>query len=91
VGDLDGDGSPEVVVGADDARVWAWHADGTPVAGWPRAMTMSVKGAPLLANLDDDPRPEVAAADLGGVIRKWNVDSIAYQLPVYLPLVTRGR
>jgi LruC domain-containing protein len=91
VGDIDGDGDLEVVAGSDDARLWAWHADGTPVDGWPQAMNLSVKGAPLLVNLDDDPTLEVAAADLSGLIRKWQVGAVAYQLPVYLPLVTRGR
>ena len=44
VGDLDGDGSPEVVEGTAEAygsvpsttaRVHAWRADGQPVPGWP--------------------------------------------------------
>ncbi|MFA5890442.1 MAG: S8 family serine peptidase [Actinomycetota bacterium] len=26
---------PEVIVGSWDGHVYAWHADGTPVAGWP--------------------------------------------------------
>ncbi|MFH1844405.1 MAG: C25 family cysteine peptidase [bacterium] len=29
VGDVDGDGSPEVVVNTLDGRTWVWHADGT--------------------------------------------------------------
>src|SRR5205823_4209882 len=37
LGNLDGsaDGSLEIVIGAADRHVYAWHADGTPVAGWP--------------------------------------------------------
>lgn len=33
--DLDGDGVEEVVMAADDGRVYAWNGDGTPVPGWP--------------------------------------------------------
>ncbi|MBK5287762.1 MAG: VCBS repeat-containing protein [Acidimicrobiia bacterium] len=34
-GDLDGDGHPELVGAALDRHVYAWHGDGTPVAGFP--------------------------------------------------------
>jgi len=34
-GDLDGDGVEEVVMAADDGRVYAWNGDGTAVPGWP--------------------------------------------------------
>ena len=35
LGDLDGDGKLEVVVAAADRHVYAWHADGSPVDGFP--------------------------------------------------------
>ena len=35
LGDLDGDGTLEVVVAAMDRHVYAWHHDGEPVAGFP--------------------------------------------------------
>src|SRR5206468_4737347 len=37
LGNLDGsaDGSLEIIIGATDRHVYAWHADGSPVAGWP--------------------------------------------------------
>ncbi len=35
VGDLDGDGTLEIVAAGADRHVYAWHADGTTVAGFP--------------------------------------------------------
>lgn len=35
LGDLDGDGHLEIVAAALDRHVYAWHADGSPVAGFP--------------------------------------------------------
>lgn len=35
LGDLDGDGDLEIVVAAMDRHVYAWHHDGSPLAGFP--------------------------------------------------------
>ena len=35
VGDIDGDGSPEIVAAAADRHLYAWHANGSAVAGFP--------------------------------------------------------
>lgn len=40
-GDLDGDGAPEVIVPCSAGQVYAWHADGTPVPGWPVSLPES--------------------------------------------------
>lgn len=58
IGDLDGDGSPEVIEGTAEAygsspsmtgRVYAWDARGRSVAGWPVAPTgLAVDSIPLV-------------------------------------------
>ena len=35
VADLDGDGTPEVAVGAIDGKLYVWHSNGTRAAGFP--------------------------------------------------------
>ena len=72
VGDVD-PATPglEIVVGALDGRVYAWHADGTPVAGFPASTNSKDTGTrsgaelittPTLAELDGTPGLEIVVA-----------------------------
>ncbi len=67
IGDIDGDGRLEAVVGGgnfynnpDGNKVFAWHLDdGSPVAGWPQSTGGATWSSPALADLDGDGKPEV--------------------------------
>src|SRR6266540_2691527 len=70
VGDIDGDGRPEIVVGGGvyysgnvGRQVYAWHCDGSPVTGWPVTVEAQVFDSPALANLEGDGRLEVVISD----------------------------
>ncbi|HFQ93808.1 MAG TPA: VCBS repeat-containing protein [Anaerolineae bacterium] len=61
VGDIDGDGELEVVVGAGEGiagsggrKVYAWERDGSAVSGWPRTTNGNMRSSPALADLDND-------------------------------------
>ncbi len=57
--DLDGDGKLEIIAGALDHRVYAWHYDGSWVKGWPRHVFDTVWSSPAVGDLDGDGLPEV--------------------------------
>ncbi len=60
LGDLDGDGLPEVVCSAVDGRVFAWHANGALLANFPFDMGVIGSGVPALGELDGVPGDEIA-------------------------------
>jgi hypothetical protein len=74
LGDIDGDGLPEVVVGTDSppwggpgspapdyskATVWAINGDSTNVPGWPVTTDNNIQSSPALGDVDGDGALEV--------------------------------
>ena len=60
VGDLDGDGTPEIVAVFYTNEVHAWRSDGSKFPGWPVTASGYATSSPVLADLDADGKLEVA-------------------------------
>ena len=82
IGDIDGDGRPEVIVGggnyynrADGHKVFAWHLDdGSSLPGWPASTSGSTMPSPALGDLDGNGIPEVVASSADGWVRAFNAN-----------------
>lgn len=62
VGDLDGDGAPEIVVTSADHHVYAWNPDGSLLPGFPSWQKDTTWASPALADVDDDGFAEIVIA-----------------------------
>ncbi|HEY2930776.1 MAG TPA: VCBS repeat-containing protein [Acidobacteriota bacterium] len=71
VGDIDGDGRPDIVVGGGTfyttpgvgKQVYAFRCDGTNLPGWPVNVADQVFNSPALGDLDKDGKLDVVIAD----------------------------
>jgi hypothetical protein len=74
LGDIDGDGDIEVVVGSDDNKVYAWHHDGSNVHGWPKTTGDDVCSSPALGDIDGDGDIEVVIGSEDDKVYAWHHD-----------------
>ncbi|MBI3996753.1 MAG: S8 family serine peptidase [Candidatus Omnitrophica bacterium] len=88
LGDVDGDGTIEIV--SSNARgneVWAWHADGTSVAGWPKiAPPDGTMGRLTLSDLDLDGRADLLGSGVwNGRLNAWALEGLTTPSAVEWP------
>jgi FG-GAP-like repeat len=90
VGDIDGDGCPEIVVGTTTSSgtsggntLYAFHNDGTPVSGWPVTLAAQTFYSPMLVDVNGDGVLDVVADDDSGTLYafKGNGSSIFQMQP----------
>ncbi|NOZ29610.1 MAG: VCBS repeat-containing protein [Chloroflexi bacterium] len=75
IGDLDGDGQPDVASSGDDYQVMAWQNDGAPFAGGWLSNTVGTLGdyvrTVAIGDLDGDGQPDVVSGDDDYQVVAW--------------------
>jgi len=74
VADMNGDGSPDILIGDDVASLSAFDKNGQYLAGFPIALDGEVKGTPALCDCDGDGKTEIAMAGWDGKLYLWDYD-----------------
>jgi len=87
IGDIDGDGSPEIIFGAPDGMVYGYHSDGKMADGFPLSTGASVSSTPVIADVIPSGGLEIVAASDDGWLYMWSVpgDGAAGTSEPYLP------
>jgi len=63
-----------VSVGSLSNNLYAWHADGTPVSGWPKTVAGSSISSPAVSDIDGDGTLEIIVGSQGGFVYAWHAD-----------------
>ncbi len=92
--DLDGDGRLEVVVADSDAPftwtafgdIYIWHADGTPMAGWPKKFNRAYALDPNASYGGGGPRGDFVLSDINGDGRREIIAVVGPALYVIDPV-----
>jgi WD40 repeat protein len=73
LGDVDGDGYPDIIIGTTDNRVLAYNKDGRMVDGFPLTVNGAILSTPILLNMDKDVDAELLVASDDGFINGWDL------------------
>ncbi len=77
VGDVDGDPEPEILLGAEDGRIYGWNPDASAVSGFPIQTDGEVRGAAALGDVDSDGLVEVVVAGWDRRLYVWDLAGVA--------------
>lgn len=73
LGDVDGDGYPDIIVGTRNRQILAYNWEGRMVDGFPIPVGGPVTSSPILMNLDKDTDVELLVASDDGFIYAWDL------------------
>ncbi|MCA9730068.1 MAG: VCBS repeat-containing protein, partial [Candidatus Eisenbacteria bacterium] len=71
--DLDGNGTPEVLIGGG-GNVRAWTAAGVSLPGWPKAVSGNITGTLAIGDVTGDQVPEIFAVSTSGELYAFEPD-----------------
>jgi M6 family metalloprotease-like protein len=73
IGDADGDGYPDIILGTTDGRIVAYNKSGKMVDGFPLPVDGPVTSSPVMMNLDEDSDAELLVAADDGFVYAWDL------------------
>jgi hypothetical protein len=91
VADINGDGSPDIVIGDDNSTLSAFDNQGRLLAGFPISLGGEVKGTPALCDCDGDGMSEIVTVGWDGQLYFWDTTSVLAEWPAAVAAVPSRR
>ena len=73
IGDIDGDGTPEIIFGAPDGMIYGYYSDGTIAKGFPLSAGASVSSTPVIVDAIPSVAMEIVATSDDGWLYMWSL------------------
>lgn len=91
VHDLNNDGTPEIIVGNFDAKLYVFEPDGSRFPGFPFQAGFMIFSTPAIGDIDGDTRPEIVfGANDGGIYALNDNGTLCAGFPYMTPYVVRS-
>jgi hypothetical protein len=74
VADVNGDSSPDIVLGDESRYIYAWSITGSLLPGFPVQAEDAVRSTPFLTDVDED-------GDIDMIVHSWDQSIYAFDLP----------
>jgi serine protease AprX len=74
IGDIDGDGRPDILTTTFNKLLYAWDADGNLLEGFPKILSAESQSGPAIGDIDNDGKVEVVAVAEDGKIFVWDLN-----------------
>jgi FlgD Ig-like domain len=75
VGDVNGDGSVDVLLGSEDRFINGWSSTGVPLDGFPLVMKDAVRGTPAICDLNKDGKVDIVAVGYDKTVYTWALNA----------------
>jgi len=76
IGDLDGDGKPDILVGGNRNQLYAYTQQGALVSGFPKQLGSTMGLSPVLVDLENDGKTDILSGDWSGKISAWSTNGV---------------
>ncbi len=74
IGDVNGDGYPDVLISTTGGNVYAWNKDGSLIQGFPKKMMGSSESGVAIGDVDGDGKVEIVSSVNEGSIYVWDIN-----------------
>jgi M6 family metalloprotease-like protein len=74
LGDVDGDGNPDIIIGLPGGSIYAFNYHGDRVPGFPLPSSFGITHACALGDINSDNRIDLLTVENSGFVKAWGID-----------------
>jgi thermitase len=89
IGDVNGDGYPDILNSTKEGMVYAWNYSGGIINGFPKIMDSGSASGVAIGDIDGDNKVEIVSSTLNGEVYAWDIDAFYNKSTMEWPMYHR--